>query len=518
MRDRANVLPVALPPSFEIDPVQGLMPQHPDYLKNSYIFSKVIARFFITDTKVSSIVFRTSETYLVTLDSNKNNPFGGKIPILACHFTTRFFASSCKPTGKHAGEYCYRIIGQKLGKGHFGTVFALEGKVRPDEKGFYLFSAGKKNKVVKLIAATKETKKYIINEGKFAALIPEIAAKPIQTVLKECVLYYAIVMNNLASPTSSESRYLLQKIIEQDSYNKILSPVERISILLAIAENIYMLHKIYRILHLDIKPENIFIEGGSDDKAISFDFGLSMENNEKAVPAFGLGSSIYMAPEMYTDENIPTPKNDFYALARIGGHLFGSYEDHMNTKYEEYVAQHGQSDTDLRASFCHDYDNAADLEGSMHFEDLFKDIDTLSDTNKEKVKALLEHLGKIDPEKRLADKKAIKAIKKVQRSIFVEARSQMRRDLNDFESQIATKPDEKAIIQRDIVAKMKNEFSGRVSNFTPAEFDEMGRGELSNVFCKNGGYRVFMFFHDENVRHGNKKVQAVSSTVSQKKR
>jgi len=79
---------------------------------------------------------------------------------------------------------------------------------------------------------------------------------------------------------------------------------------------IYLHNYATQILHLDLKPKNILIDGFQEPRAVIADFGLATMKRESQQTAFApRGTYPYMAPEIVT--SIPTDKTDMYSVAII---------------------------------------------------------------------------------------------------------------------------------------------------------------------------------------------------------
>jgi len=113
-----------------------------------------------------------------------------------------------------------------------------------------------------------------------------------------------------------DAYYLVMEYIEGqnlDEYiNKVTGPMpenKAISIMLEILEAVGYAHK-NNVLHLDIKPANIMIDGNSKIKLL--DFGISSEGQQDTNGQI-MGSPLYMSPEQITGKNIDKP-SDIYSL------------------------------------------------------------------------------------------------------------------------------------------------------------------------------------------------------------
>lgn len=113
-----------------------------------------------------------------------------------------------------------------------------------------------------------------------------------------------------------QGRYLVSEYIQGNSLRDIILaaplPLDKaVSIVLQIAQAITTLHK-HRVLHLDIKPENIVLSRLGEVRLI--DYGLS------AWQFNHWGSPAYMSPEQSRQEQL-SPASDVYALALLAYEL-----------------------------------------------------------------------------------------------------------------------------------------------------------------------------------------------------
>ena len=74
-----------------------------------------------------------------------------------------------------------------------------------------------------------------------------------------------------------------------------------------------------RVVHRDVKPENIFLEDGTD-RGLLADFGIARPldgDSQLTVAGAAVGTPTYMAPEQ-VDGLAPDPRTDVYALGLVG--------------------------------------------------------------------------------------------------------------------------------------------------------------------------------------------------------
>jgi len=122
-----------------------------------------------------------------------------------------------------------------------------------------------------------------------------------------------------------ENIYLVTKFYERKSLyhllyvDKIPLNKENFCILVEDISNglIYLHNNLPQILHLDLKPKNILIDGRNEPRAVIADFGLSiMKRESHSHSAFKVGGTYpYMAPELFSGKL--TDRTDIYGLAII---------------------------------------------------------------------------------------------------------------------------------------------------------------------------------------------------------
>jgi serine/threonine protein kinase len=80
-----------------------------------------------------------------------------------------------------------------------------------------------------------------------------------------------------------------------------LCPTNIMKIIFGIAATMAQIHK-HKIIHRDLKPENVFLDDNCEP--LVADFGLSRTSQPTAARfSVGIGSPMFMAPEIYNDEN-----------------------------------------------------------------------------------------------------------------------------------------------------------------------------------------------------------------------
>ncbi|HEX2864049.1 MAG TPA: serine/threonine-protein kinase [Deinococcales bacterium] len=107
---------------------------------------------------------------------------------------------------------------------------------------------------------------------------------------------------------------------------------ESLRILADLAEALAYLHS-EGIVHQDVKPNNVFVEGG---RGFLADFGAAASESQ---PWHTAGTPYYMAPELYRGER-NTPKSDVYALGVLAFEVLSGARPFEGETLEELQAAH----------------------------------------------------------------------------------------------------------------------------------------------------------------------------------
>ena len=201
--------------------------------------------------------------------------------------------------------------GIRLGAGSFGQV---------NQVTFW----GRTITMKKIIIESEEMINLLNDEIKFLKRMCGVESEDLVQIIKckttSTVQFYGCTQID-------GSVYLLQERLNKDLQNAVSvlnykqkNPIERISIMKKIIEKFDALHRA-RIIHGDIKPENIMSvdEGMSDFRII--DLGLSTEIYS---PPVG-GSPAYNGKEKLTSWYLNTPATDVYSLAMTFAVLESSF-------------------------------------------------------------------------------------------------------------------------------------------------------------------------------------------------
>lgn len=160
------------------------------------------------------------------------------------------------------------------------------------------------------------------------------------------------------------------------------------------------------IFHSDIKPENIMVDlqipNPSQPDQYTFkvtliDFGLSyLEQNLQLDSIIG-GTPAFVAPELFSNEQIATAKADIYSMARVIALLWGvSFDDYMGLRFY-YASRISMSKSTLL---------------SIQLKDLFSNTDRSFPIKHQRViRQLLEGMLESNPGARLTIAEAIELFK-----------------------------------------------------------------------------------------------------------
>jgi len=214
-------------------------------------------------------------------------------------------------------EWRYGVCGQVLGRGAFGTVYAIDKKFYFDDENN--ITLGKKKRVVKVqrffIKGGKEIQDEIERESEICMFIPSLSAKQAKTVKNIMNIgseQIATQVMRLYTGTTLESALKTEKI-------KNLTDLQRTQICINLLREMHQLH-LLGIVHRDIKPGNIIID--PDTLEVHFiDLGLA-EKKEKTSYKF-IGTKNYLAPEVSKTRPITT-KTDIYSLGLTLAEVWGA--------------------------------------------------------------------------------------------------------------------------------------------------------------------------------------------------
>ena len=189
----------------------------------------------------------------------------------------------------------YEVI-EELGKGGMGRVYKALDKEINEEVAIKLLKPE--------IASDKTTVERFRNELKFAR---KIAHKNI------CKMYH------LAK--DADTPYITMEYVKGEdlkSYirrNRILSNGEALSITKQVCEGLVEAHRL-GVVHRDLKPQNIMIDGEGDVKIMDFGIARSVEAPGVTQTGVMIGTPDYISPEQAEGEEADQ-RSDIYALGVI---------------------------------------------------------------------------------------------------------------------------------------------------------------------------------------------------------
>ncbi len=91
-----------------------------------------------------------------------------------------------------------------------------------------------------------------------------------------------------------------------------LSPQEVLGVLRAVSAALAYAQEEHGVVHCDIKPDNVMIDGAGD--VFLTDFGIARHAESDTTTVLGAGTMAYMAPEQLMGAERVTPATDVYAL------------------------------------------------------------------------------------------------------------------------------------------------------------------------------------------------------------
>jgi serine/threonine protein kinase len=149
--------------------------------------------------------------------------------------------------------------------------------------------------------------KSFFEEGRSLAQISHPSVVSVLNFFRENETVY-MVMNYLEGATLQDFIVTARNLHKQ----KVLREATIVSLFDEILQGLRVVHQ-HKMLHLDIKPANLFI--ADDDKAVMIDFGAAREVLSKHGPLIRpMYTPGFAAPEMYRREASMGPWTDMYAI------------------------------------------------------------------------------------------------------------------------------------------------------------------------------------------------------------
>lgn len=85
---------------------------------------------------------------------------------------------------------------------------------------------------------------------------------------------------------------------------------------------LYYCHKVVKVIHRDIKPDNIMLN--HNDEAVLIDFGVSSQQDSEMIES-NMGTYMLFSPEMFGKDKVHGEKSDIWALGMTFYYLLVGY-------------------------------------------------------------------------------------------------------------------------------------------------------------------------------------------------
>lgn len=149
---------------------------------------------------------------------------------------------------------------------------------------------------------------------------PKLHYRMVQEFRSASKLDHPNIVRAIDLTLDGSTAYLVMEYVEGDSLGGLIAKHGRlpegqaVRIITQAAQGLHYAHR-RRVIHRDVKPDNILVR--TDGRAKLADFGLAKDKeNDKDLtrPATGLGTPHFMAPEQYTDAKNAGVLCDVYSL------------------------------------------------------------------------------------------------------------------------------------------------------------------------------------------------------------
>ncbi|MGL5098171.1 MAG: serine/threonine-protein kinase, partial [Planctomycetia bacterium] len=206
-----------------------------------------------------------------------------------------FLEPSTKPGS--IGRLGHYEITEVLGRGGFGVVLKAF-----DEKLHRVVAV---KALATRLAATSPARKRFLREARAAAAVKHENVVAIYAVEEKPVPH--LVMEYVAGQT-------LQQRLDQEGP---LDLAEVLRIGRQVAESLAAAHD-RGLVHRDVKPANILLENGLEQKVKITDFGLARAADDASLTQSGVvaGTPLYMAPEQARGDAVD-PRTDLFSLGSV---------------------------------------------------------------------------------------------------------------------------------------------------------------------------------------------------------
>jgi serine/threonine protein kinase len=120
-----------------------------------------------------------------------------------------------------------------------------------------------------------------------------------------------------------------------------LSPKETQRILIEVCECLTATHR-GGIVHRDIKPDNVILEGAALGKALLMDFGIAKNVRDLSESTGGvlLGTPTYMSPEQVSGDSIIDQRSDLYSVGVMAYHMLTGHPPFQGATAHAVFAGH----------------------------------------------------------------------------------------------------------------------------------------------------------------------------------
>lgn len=229
----------------------------------------------------------------------------------------------------NGGEHPYKVV-RVLGQGGFGITYLVSGRLRVGTINVTVQFAVKEFFVKACCFRDEDGTTMLCTPGMLNEVTADLKAfvnegKRLQQV---CQLSPHIVNVNEVFEANGTAYYVMEYLDGGDLRTLIrgrgnpLNEEEMMTILRPVANAVQILHK-HKMLHLDIKPENIVMRSGAGEQGervpVLIDFGISIHFDRRGNPttkSTGQGTSRGYSPmEQYAAINRFAPALDIYALS-----------------------------------------------------------------------------------------------------------------------------------------------------------------------------------------------------------
>jgi len=283
----------------------------------------------------------------------------------------------------------YEVISRKnaIGKGGYGEVRLIKGTLalEANKHVFKKESHKGERRVVKIQSHLDEenTVSHLQNEYQ----------------LSKAVGYLGVKKPTFANPSKKTSYFTMRKlpgkslydILEDDQKNHNLTLKQRIELTKALLSCLKRQVSDKKIIHRDIKPDNILVEFDPSLVINIIDFGLSTKSSQNHNEIFG--TTGYIAPEVLQGSPNVNKKADLYSMARIIALIWNVNDDSYNCDLNQYV------------------NTVTTMHEDQLLEGIFTSISGLTPNQETKIKSALLAMLNPDPDKRISVEGAINRFK-----------------------------------------------------------------------------------------------------------